>query len=114
MSNEQPDDPFFIQLCEGYTEAEIVEIQQYLSEWTAGTYLSIAQSILDHANRKRIDPLRHLRKAHAFNKKRAQRVPRVGYRTDAAAVYRKGKEYLIVRLDSFGVEKIVSYGVNDD
>ena len=56
----------------------------------------------------------NLRKAHSFNKKRAVRVPKTGYRQDGSAVYRKGNEYLIVRSDNFGVEKIVTYGVNDD
>ena len=49
-----------------------------------------------------------------FNKKRAQRVPKTGYRVDGSAVYRRGSEYLIVRLDQFGSEKIVTYGINDD
>jgi hypothetical protein len=74
----------------------------------------VAQSILDHASRKEFDPLRYLRKAHNFNKKGAVRVPKTGYRRDGSAVYRKGNEYLIVRPDRFGVEKIVTYGVNDD
>lgn len=37
-----------------------------------------------------------------------------GYRRDGSAVYRKANEYLIVRPDKFGTEKIVTYGVNDD
>lgn len=114
MPDKLPDEPFFIQLCEGYTEAETAEIQQHIEEWAAGTYISVAHSILDHATRKQIDPLRYLRKAHTFNKKRAQRVPKTGYRVDGSAVYRKGSEYLIVRLDQFGSEKIVTYGINDD
>ncbi len=48
------------------------------------------------------------------NKKRAVRVPKTGYRQDSSAAYRKGNEYLIVRPDNSGVEKIVTYGVNDD
>jgi hypothetical protein len=114
MSDERLDDPFLSQLCEGYTEAEITEIQQYVAEWTVGTYASIAHSILDHADRKQMNPLRYLRKAHNFNQKRAQRVPKTGYRADGSAVYRQSNEYLIVRLDRFGSEKIVTYGVNDD
>lgn len=47
MPDELPDDPFFIQLCKGYTEVETAEIQQYIEEWTAGTYISVAHSILD-------------------------------------------------------------------
>ncbi|MBW4678623.1 MAG: hypothetical protein KME19_00725 [Microcoleus vaginatus WJT46-NPBG5] len=114
MSDELPVDPFLAQLCEGYTEAEVGEIKQYMAEWDASTYISVAQSILDHASRKELEPLRYMRKAHNFNKKGAVRVPKIGYRRDASAVYRKGNEYLIVRPDRFGVEKIVTYGVNDD
>jgi hypothetical protein len=114
MSDEQLDDPFFSQLCEGYTEVEISEIQQYVAEWTAGIYASVAHNILDHAARKPVNPLRYLRKAHNFNQKRAKRVPKTGYRADGSAIYRQGNEYLIVRLDRFGSEKIVTYGVNDD
>lgn len=114
MPDESPVDPFLAQLCEGYTEAEVVEIEQYIAGWDASTYISLAQSILDHASRKEFDPLTYLRKAHNFNKKGAIRVPKTGYRRDSSAVYRKGNEYLIVRPDRFGVEKIVTYGVNDD
>jgi len=32
----------------------------------------------------------------------------MGYRVDGSAVYRKGNKYLIVRLDQFGSEKIVT------
>lgn len=114
MSNEPPVDPFFSQLCTGYTEVELAEIEKYIVEWDASTYINVAQSILDHAARKEFEPLRYLRKAHNFNKKKAVRVPKVGYRQDGSAVYRKGNEYLIVRLNQFGIEKIVTYGVNDD
>jgi hypothetical protein len=55
-----------------------------------------------------------LRKAHNFNRKGATRVPRSGYRQDDSAVYRKGSEFLIVRPDAFGIEKIVTYGINED
>ncbi|WP_228021923.1 hypothetical protein [Vasconcelosia minhoensis] len=85
-----------------------------MEAWTAGTYVSIAHSVLDHAARKQVDPLRYLRQAHSFNRKRAQRVPKTGYRADGSAVYRKESDYLIVRLDQFGSEKIVTYGTNDD
>jgi hypothetical protein len=114
MTDESLVDPFLQRLCSGYTEAEVAEIQQYLTEWDASTYMSVAHSILDHASRKEFDPLKYLRKAHNFNKKGAIRVPKIGYRRDASAVYRKGSEYMIVRTDKFGVEKIVTYGVNDD
>lgn len=114
MPDETPVEPFLAQLYEGYIEAEVVEIKQYLAEWDASTCISVAQSILDHASRKEFEPLKYLRKAHNFNKNRAVRVPKTGYRQDGSAVYRKGNEYLIVRPDNFGVEKIVTYGVNDD
>lgn len=114
MPDESPVDPFWVRLCAKYSEAEITEIEQYLTEWDASTYTSVAHSVVDHALRKNIDALKYLRKAHNFNKKGAVRVPKAGYRGDGAAVYRKGNEYLIVRPDSFGVEKIVTYGVNDE
>ncbi|MEQ9483672.1 hypothetical protein [Coleofasciculus sp. F4-SAH-05] len=112
--DESISDPFWENLLEGYTEAEAAEIQQYLNEWDASTYISVAQSILDHADRKGLEPLKFLRKAHNFNQKGAIRIPKTGYRWDASAVYRKGNEYLIVRPDQFGTEKIVTYGVNDE
>ncbi len=114
MQDEPPVDPFLTQLCKGYNEVEVTEIKQYMAEWDASTYISVAQSILDHASRKEFDPLKYLRKAHNFNQNRAVRVPKTGYRRDGSAVYRKGNEYLIVRPDQFGVEKVVTYGLNDD
>ncbi|WP_016952241.1 hypothetical protein [Anabaena sp. PCC 7108] len=115
MPEEEPiSDPFLIQLLEGYTLTEVAEMEKYMTEWDAATYSSVAQSILDHAARKDIDPLKYLRKAHNFNKKGAIRVPKTGYRGDSSAVYRKGNEYLIIRPDKYGSEKIVTYGVNDD
>jgi hypothetical protein len=113
MPDNLAEDPFFIQLTSSYSESEIAEIKQYLEEWMVGTYINVAHNVLDHAVRKQVDPLRYLRKAHNFSTRRAQRVPPKGYRADDSAVYRKGDEYLIVRLDGFGMEKIVTYGVND-
>ncbi len=113
MQDDPVVDPFLDQLCQGYSQTEVAEIEQYMLQWDASTYTSVAQSILDHASRKEFDPLKYLRKAHNFNKKRAVRVPKTGYRQDGSAVYRKGNEYLIVRTDKFSVEKIVTYGVND-
>lgn len=107
-------DPFFEELCKNYSPIEIEEIKSYLPEWTAATYLSVSHNILDHAERKQIDPLKLLRKAHNFNKKRAIRIPKQGYRNDDSAVYRKNNEYLIVRIDESGNEKIATYGVNTD
>ncbi|OKH17503.1 hypothetical protein [[Limnothrix rosea] IAM M-220] len=106
------EDPFFIELTKNYSPAEVEEIRTYLTEWAAATYLSVSHNILDHAERKQIDPLKLLRKAHNFNKKGATRIPRRGFRDDDSAVYRKNNEYLIIRVDQFGNEKIVTYGVN--
>lgn len=115
MPEEEPiSDPFLVRLLDGYTSTEVAEIQQYMINWDASTYISVAQSILDHAMRKEIEPLKYLRKAHNFNKKGAIRVPKTGYRGDNSAVYRKGNEYLIIRPDKYGTEKIVTYGVNDE
>jgi hypothetical protein len=99
---------------DNYSPSEILEIQQYLTEWDAGTYDSVAQSVLNHAERKGFSPLRYLRKAHNFNRKGSTRIPRSGYRQDNSAVYRKGNEFLIVRPDAFGIDKIVTYGINED
>jgi hypothetical protein len=107
-------DTDLLQLLESLTLPEAREIEQYLAEWDPGTYDSVAQSILNHSERKGFSPLRYLRKAHSFNRKGATRIPRSGYREDDSAVYRKGSEFLIVRPDAFGVEKIVTYGINED
>ena len=70
--------------------------------------------MLDHAERKGIDPLRYLRQSYHFNRKRAKRVPTDGYRRDGSAIYRKDGQYLIVRPNQYGVEKIVSYGIAEE
>jgi hypothetical protein len=113
-------DPYLKELLQGYTDREGDELQQYLLNWSAGTYGSVAQSILHHAARKRFDPLKYLRKAHNFNRKAAKRVPKSGYRLDGSpdsCLYRRsyiGNEFLIVRPDQYGVEKIVTYGINEE
>jgi len=109
-----PIDPYLTQILEGYTDNEVTEIYNYLYDWDAGTYSSVAHSVLDHAQRKGFTLLRYLRKAHNFNKKGSIRVPRSGYRQDGSAVYRKGTEFLIMRLDQYGIEKIVTYGTNEE
>ncbi|MEB3229652.1 MAG: hypothetical protein VKJ64_01480 [Leptolyngbyaceae bacterium] len=106
-------DSRFEELFQQYSKAEQVEIQRYLLEWDQGTYGSSAQSVIDHAQRKGFDVLKYLRRAHNFSKKGAKRVPKSGYRSDVSAVYRKGNEFLIVRLDRYGIEKIVTYGINE-
>lgn len=74
----------------------------------------MVHSVINHAERKRFDRLKYLRRASSFSKKGAKRVPKLGYRPDGTAVYRKGNEFLIVRLDQHGIEKIVTYGINED
>jgi hypothetical protein len=106
------DDPFLERLYQNYTEVEISEIKVYLLEWSAASCINVAHNILDHAERKQVDPLKLLRKAHNFNKKRAIQIPTKGYRKDDSAVYRKTNEYLNVRVDLSGIEKTVTYGVN--
>lgn len=106
--------PFLDELLQNYSSEEQQEIKTYLPEWSAASYLNVEHNILDHAERKQIDPLKLLHKAHNFNKKRAIRIPKKGYRNDNSAVYRKNNEYLIVRIDKSGNEKIVTYGINAD
>lgn len=108
MPDESFVDPYLYRLFEDSSNTEVIELQQYLAEWDKGTYGSVAQSVLDHPQRKGFEPLKYLRKAHNFNTRGAVRVPRTGYRSDGAAVYRKGNEFLIVRSDQYGVEKIVT------
>jgi hypothetical protein len=114
MPDEAFTDPYLNELLQGYRAAEIAELQQYLLEWEAGTYDSVAHSVLHHAERKQFDPLKYLRKAHNFSQKSARRVPKSGYRSDGSAVYRKENEFLIVRPDEYGVERIVTYGTNEE
>jgi hypothetical protein len=114
MSDALSADPYWERLIEGYTDSEIAEIEQYLLEWESGTYSSAAHSVIDHAGRKQFDRLKYLRKANSFSKKGAKRVPKLEYRSDGTAAYRKGREFLIVRLDQRGIERIVTYGINED
>jgi hypothetical protein len=114
MADDLSTDPDLRELLQDYSDAERVELRQYLLEWEAGTYSSVAQSVLHHAERKGFDPLRYLRKAHNFNRRGARRVPKSGYRSDGSAVYRKENEFLIVRPDQYGIEKIVTYGINEE
>jgi hypothetical protein len=102
------------QLLMGCTEVEVAEIQQYLTEWTSGTYDNVIQSVLNHSERKGFNVLQYLRKAHSFNRRGAKRVPKSLYRQDGSAVYRKGNEFLVVRPDQYGIEKIVTYGINEE
>ena len=49
MSNSFSTDVYFQTLCQPYNESEIEEVEKYLAEWGAGTYLSVSQSVLDHS-----------------------------------------------------------------
>ena len=114
MSDFTRQDLYFEQLCAFYNSDRTSEIERYLSIWSAGTYISPAHSVLDHAERKDTDPLQYLRQAYNFNRKRAKRVPPQGYRFDGSAVYRKEDQYMIVRPDQYGVEKVVSFGSREE
>ncbi len=57
-----PIDPYLAQILEGYTDNEVTEIYNYLYDWDAGTYSSVAHSVLDHAQRKGFTLLRYLAK----------------------------------------------------
>ena len=54
MPDESQFDPFLTQLCEGYTLKEVAEIEQYLVEWDASTYISVASEYLRPCFKKRI------------------------------------------------------------
>ena len=41
MQDEPPVDPFLTQLCKGYNEAEVAEIEQYIT-WLSGMLLLIS------------------------------------------------------------------------
>ena len=110
MDDSTSQDPYFEQLCAPYNKDEALEIERYLSIWSAGTYVSPAHSVLDHAERKDAEPLQYLRQAYSFNRKRAKRIPPKGYRLDGSAIYRKEGRYMIVRPDQYGIEKVVSFG----
>ena len=58
MQDESSIDPYLAQILEGHTDTEIAELLNCLREWEAGTYNSIAQSVLDHAQRKGFPILR--------------------------------------------------------
>lgn len=114
MPDDSSSDPYLSELLQDYRDTEVSELQKYLLEWDAGTYDSVAHSVIHHAERKQFDPLKYLRKAHNFSKKGAKRVPKSGYWSDGSVVYRKENEFLIVRQDQYGGEKIVTYGINEE
>lgn len=45
MPEESSVDPYLDQLFEDYSNTEVIELQQYLSEWDRGTYRKLCDSI---------------------------------------------------------------------
>lgn len=92
-------------LFNGYSPAEIEEMQTLMEKWGKATYPTLAHSIVDHAERHgfRANYLKYLRKADNFTKKGAKKkqLP------NGALRWNKGTEFLIEK-DS----KIISYGDN--
>jgi hypothetical protein len=103
MKPNNADDLYQQILFEGYTEQEIAEIQILMQKWDKATYPTLANSIVDHADRHgfRANYLKYLRKAANFNKKGARKIKL----PNQALRWNKGTEFFIER-DS----KIISYG----
>lgn len=95
-----------------YTEEEIKEIQQLMTLWSAGTYSSVAESIIDHTYRKDYEDsyLEYLRDSAKFDKTKARRIPPLSFRDDDTVRWENLQtgEYLIQ--DNLG--KIRTYGIN--
>jgi hypothetical protein len=104
-AQSQPTDPHEEILFTGYTEDEIVEIKILMKNWDKASYFTLANSIVDHADRHDFENnyLKYLRKANNFNKKGARKK----ILSDGAVRWNKGNEFLIERNG-----KIVSYGEN--
>ena len=100
------------QIFAQYRESEITEIQELMRLWSAGTYSSVAESIIDHAQRKDYEDnfLQYLQDAANFDKTKARRIPPIGFRDDDTVRWENLKtgEYLIE--DNKG--KIRTYGIN--
>lgn len=105
INQPEKTDPYEQILFEGYTDAETAEIESLMEKWNKATYPTLANSIVDHADRHGFtgDYLKYLRKASNFNKKGARKklLP------NGALRWNKGIEFLIER-DG----KIISYGEN--
>lgn len=103
MNQNNAEDPYQQILFEGYTEQEIAEIQILMQKWDKATYPTLANSIVDHAERHgfKANYLICLRKAANFNKKGARKtkLPNGAWR------WNKGTDFIIERGD-----KIISYG----
>ncbi len=100
------------QIFAQYTEEEITKIQKLMRLWSAGTYSSVAESIIDHAYRKDYEDnyLEYLQDAANFDKRKARRIPPIGFRDDDTVRWENLKtgEYLIE--DNLG--QIRTYGIN--
>ncbi|MDJ0659556.1 MAG: hypothetical protein QNJ42_08695 [Crocosphaera sp.] len=92
-------------LLSGYTEQEIKEMQRLMKKWDKATYPTLANSIVDHADRHNFQDnyLKYLRKAANFNKKGAKKTKLL----NGTLRWNKGTEFIIERDN-----KIVSYGGN--
>jgi hypothetical protein len=92
-------------LFSGYTEAEIAEIKRLMQRWDQATYPSLANSIVDHAQRHNFEGnyLTYLRKADNFSKKGAKKKILL----NGAIRWNKGNQFIIERKG-----KIISYGEN--
>lgn len=105
INQSEKTDPYEQILFEGYTDAEIAEIKTLMEKWNKATYPTLANSIVDHADRHSFtnNYLKYLRKASNFNKKGARKklLP------NGASRWNKGSEFIIEK-DG----KIISYGEN--
>jgi hypothetical protein len=103
MNQNNAEAPYQQILFKGYTEQEIAEIQILMQKWDKATYPTLANSIVDHAERHsfKANYLKYLRKAANFNKKGARKtkLPNGAWR------WNKGTEFIIERGN-----KIISYG----
>lgn len=93
IARTEKTDPYEEILFEGYTDAEIAEIKSIMEKWDKATYPTVANSIVDHADRHGFpgNYLKYLRKANNFNKKGARKklLPNGAFR------WNKGIEFLI-------------------
>ncbi|KAB8315781.1 hypothetical protein SD81_031015 [Tolypothrix campylonemoides VB511288] len=98
-------DPYEEILFSGYTDAEIAEMRTLMENWDKATYPTLANSVVNHADRHDFanNYLKYLRKANNFNKKGARKK----ILSDGAIRWNKGNEFIIERNS-----KIVSYGEN--
>lgn len=105
LNQTEPADPYKQILFKGYTDPEIIEIKNLMAKWDKATYPTLANSIVDHADRHGFtgNYLKYLRKADNFNKKGARKklLP------NGASRWNKGTEFIIEKNG-----KIISYGEN--